>query len=232
MSVADFRRACRAYATRFIDVMTRRVPAPGRVRRLGTSLPDDGLQVPGGDRARAGEVRRAGPGLQGQEAGPLVHPLPDRAGGSRSRVRGSHLAVDLRRVPALAGQRRRARPPRAGAGRARGLRADLDDDALDDSVEPGDRVPSGLRLRGVRGRRPRRDRGRSAGARRSPRRPAGRSARRWRGSRATELEHIRFQHPLYARASLGVLADYVTVEQGTGAVHTAPGHGATTSRPA
>ena len=40
------------------------------------------------------------------------------------------------------------------------------------------------------------------------------------------LEHIRFQHPLYARASLGVLADYVTLEAGTGAVHTAPGHGA------
>ena len=43
--------------------------------------------------------------------------------------------------------------------------------------------------------------------------------------KGTELEHIRFQHPLYARASLGVLADYVTIEQGTGAVHTAPGHG-------
>ena len=40
-----------------------------------------------------------------------------------------------------------------------------------------------------------------------------------------ELEHIRFQHPLYARTSLGVLADYVTTEAGTGAVHTAPGHG-------
>jgi isoleucyl-tRNA synthetase len=40
------------------------------------------------------------------------------------------------------------------------------------------------------------------------------------------LEHIRFQHPLYARTSLGVLADYVTLEAGTGAVHTAPGHGA------
>jgi isoleucyl-tRNA synthetase len=39
------------------------------------------------------------------------------------------------------------------------------------------------------------------------------------------LEHIRFQHPLYARASVGVLADYVTLEAGTGAVHTAPGHG-------
>jgi isoleucyl-tRNA synthetase len=40
------------------------------------------------------------------------------------------------------------------------------------------------------------------------------------------LEHIRFQHPLYPRVSLGVLADYVTLDTGTGAVHTAPGHGA------
>ncbi len=40
------------------------------------------------------------------------------------------------------------------------------------------------------------------------------------------FDRIRFVHPLYARESLGVLADYVTLEQGTGAVHTAPGHGA------
>jgi isoleucyl-tRNA synthetase len=40
------------------------------------------------------------------------------------------------------------------------------------------------------------------------------------------LERIAFRHPLYARDSLGVLAEYVTLEQGTGAVHTAPGHGA------
>jgi len=39
------------------------------------------------------------------------------------------------------------------------------------------------------------------------------------------LEHIRFQHPLYARISLAVLGDYVTLDAGTGAVHTAPGHG-------
>jgi isoleucyl-tRNA synthetase len=45
---------------------------------------------------------------------------------------------------------------------------------------------------------------------------------RFKGAR---LEHIRFQHPLYARASVGVLGDYVTLEAGTGAVHTAPGHG-------
>jgi isoleucyl-tRNA synthetase len=39
------------------------------------------------------------------------------------------------------------------------------------------------------------------------------------------FDRIRFRHPLYQRDALGVLADYVTLEQGTGAVHTAPGHG-------
>ena len=41
-----------------------------------------------------------------------------------------------------------------------------------------------------------------------------------------DLEGLRFRHPLYDRDSIAVLADYVTLEQGTGAVHTAPGHGA------
>ena len=40
------------------------------------------------------------------------------------------------------------------------------------------------------------------------------------------LEGISFTHPLYDRPSRGVLGDYVTLEAGTGAVHTAPGHGA------
>ena len=40
------------------------------------------------------------------------------------------------------------------------------------------------------------------------------------------LERLVFRHPLYDRDSLGVLGDYVTLEAGTGAVHTAPGHGA------
>ena len=40
-----------------------------------------------------------------------------------------------------------------------------------------------------------------------------------------QLERIRFQHPLYTRQSLGVMGEYVTLEAGTGAVHTAPGHG-------
>ena len=40
------------------------------------------------------------------------------------------------------------------------------------------------------------------------------------------LENIRFRHPLYERDSIAVLAEYVTLDAGTGAVHTAPGHGA------
>jgi isoleucyl-tRNA synthetase len=40
-----------------------------------------------------------------------------------------------------------------------------------------------------------------------------------------QMERLIFCHPLYSRDSLGVLGDYVTLEAGTGAVHTAPGHG-------
>jgi isoleucyl-tRNA synthetase len=44
--------------------------------------------------------------------------------------------------------------------------------------------------------------------------------------KGTALERLTFRHPLYDRDSLAVLGDYVTLDQGTGAVHTAPGHGA------
>ncbi len=40
------------------------------------------------------------------------------------------------------------------------------------------------------------------------------------------LERTTFQHPFLEREILGVLATYVTADTGTGAVHTAPSHGA------
>jgi isoleucyl-tRNA synthetase len=40
------------------------------------------------------------------------------------------------------------------------------------------------------------------------------------------LENLQPRHPFIDRASPVVLADYVTTDSGTGAVHTAPGHGA------
>jgi len=40
-----------------------------------------------------------------------------------------------------------------------------------------------------------------------------------------DLENLEAKHPLYDRPSVIVLAPYVTLEAGTGCVHTAPGHG-------
>src|SRR5438105_4774122 len=39
------------------------------------------------------------------------------------------------------------------------------------------------------------------------------------------MDKMIFEHPIYKRNSLGVMAEYVTTEDGTGVVHTAPGHG-------
>ncbi|MBW3623421.1 MAG: isoleucine--tRNA ligase, partial [Armatimonadetes bacterium] len=60
---------------------------------------------------------------------------------------------------------------------------------------------------------------------------AGRNALVVRRLKGAELEGLKFTHPLagthdfYDRESPVVLADYVTMETGTGVVHTAPGHG-------
>ncbi|HUP63018.1 MAG TPA: isoleucine--tRNA ligase [Thermoanaerobaculia bacterium] len=40
------------------------------------------------------------------------------------------------------------------------------------------------------------------------------------------LEHLRYRHPFVDREGALVLGDYVTLDAGTGLVHTAPGHGA------
>ncbi|MDD4731269.1 MAG: class I tRNA ligase family protein, partial [Desulfovibrio sp.] len=43
--------------------------------------------------------------------------------------------------------------------------------------------------------------------------------------KGADLEGLTARHPIYDRPSPIVLADYVTLETGTGCVHTAPGHG-------
>lgn len=40
-----------------------------------------------------------------------------------------------------------------------------------------------------------------------------------------KLEYLKVNHPFYDRTSLIILGEHVTTEAGTGAVHTAPGHG-------
>jgi len=43
--------------------------------------------------------------------------------------------------------------------------------------------------------------------------------------KAADLENLEARHPLYDRPSVIVIAPYVTLDAGTGCVHTAPGHG-------
>jgi isoleucyl-tRNA synthetase len=43
--------------------------------------------------------------------------------------------------------------------------------------------------------------------------------------KGADLENLKAKHPLYDRESVIVLAHYVTLDAGTGCVHTAPGHG-------
>ncbi len=43
--------------------------------------------------------------------------------------------------------------------------------------------------------------------------------------RGSELEHIKTKYPLYDRLSPVIVGDHVTLESGTGCVHTAPGYG-------
>ncbi|HTD56657.1 MAG TPA: isoleucine--tRNA ligase, partial [Silvibacterium sp.] len=44
--------------------------------------------------------------------------------------------------------------------------------------------------------------------------------------KGAKLDRVTFQHPFLDRSVLGVNAEYVTADTGTGAVHTAPAHGA------
>lgn len=43
--------------------------------------------------------------------------------------------------------------------------------------------------------------------------------------KGAELEYAKCKHPFYDRTSLVILGEHVTLEAGTGCVHTAPGHG-------
>ncbi len=47
---------------------------------------------------------------------------------------------------------------------------------------------------------------------------------RWKG-KGREFEGVKFQHPFLQLQVPGILADYVMLDQGSGIVHTAPGHG-------
>ena len=226
MSVADFRRACRAYAERFIGVMTE------EFQRLGIFGDWDQPYLTMNFRYQAAIARALGKfveqGLVYKGKKPVHWCIHCRTALAEAEVEyedhaSPSIYVEFPLAPDSADELAQRIPALKGR---EVVGPDLDDDAVDDPVEPGDRLPPGLRLRRVRGRRPGRHRRGSAGVRgRRGDRPHVRCtgrAHEGRRSSNTSASCIRCTPAI----SLGVLGDYVTLEAGTGAVHTAPGHGA------
>jgi isoleucyl-tRNA synthetase len=224
MSVADFRRACRAYATRFIDVMS------VEFQRLAVFGDWDHLYLTMDFKYQAAIARALGKfvekGLVYKGKKPVHWCIHCRTALAEAEVEyEDHTSPSIyvefplasggaetigARVPALAGRDVSVliwttTPWTIPSNLAIAFHPDVDYAAYDvdgKAVIVAEALASAVAS--------------------STGRAFGEPLARMKGA---ELEHIRFQHPLYARPSIAVLADYVTVEQGTGAVHTAPGHG-------
>jgi isoleucyl-tRNA synthetase len=224
MSVADFRRACRGYATRFIDVMSQ------EFQRLCVFGDWDHLYLTMDFRYQAAIVRAFGAfveqGLVYKGKKPVHWCVHCRTALAEAEVEHeSHSSPSIyvefpvtpegaaelsSRVPALAGR---------------------DVSVLIWTTTPWT-IPSNLAIAfhpdfdygayEIDGRLVVLAEALASKVFEQTGRVAGPPLARMKGK---QLEQIQFRHPLYARSSLGVLADYVSLEQGTGAVHTAPGHG-------
>jgi isoleucyl-tRNA synthetase len=224
MSVADFRRACRAYADRFIGVMTE------EFQRLGIFGDWEHPYLTMNFRYQASIARALGKfveqGLVYKGKKPVHWCIHCRTALAEAEVEyEDHASPSIyvefplapesadeiaRRIPALEGRSVSVliwttTPWTIPSNLAIAFHPEFDYAAYD--VEGRAVILAEALARRVA---------------EATSRPLGNPIARMKG---LELEHIRFEHPLYARASLGVLGDYVTLEAGTGAVHTAPGHG-------
>ncbi len=142
MSVADLRRACRAYAARFVDVQRE------QFKRLGVMGDWADPYLTMDYRYQAAIVRALGrfveQGMVYKGKKPVHWCIHCRTALAEAEVEyeTAHLALDLRGVPAESCERRGAGVARPRARGAGGLGPHLDDHAVDDPVEPGAGVPS------------------------------------------------------------------------------------------
>ncbi|HSL22147.1 MAG TPA: isoleucine--tRNA ligase [Vicinamibacterales bacterium] len=229
MSVADFRRACRRYAERFIDIQRQ-----GFKRLLVFGTWDDPYRTMSHD-YQATIVRALGQfverGLVYKGKKPVHWCIHCRTALAEAEVEyGPHASPSIyvefqldpasaellaRRVPALRGRQVSVliwttTPWTIPANRAIAFHPELEYGAYE--VE-GRAVIVAEQL--------------AASVSAKIGRPLTSPVAKFKGS-ALDMsgdERISFTHPLYQRPSYAVLADYVTLDQGTGAVHTAPGHG-------
>ncbi len=229
------------------------VQAARRLRPLGGALRHDGARATRPTIGpRAGARRRAGLPLPRQEAGLLVHHRPDRARRGRGRVRGPHLAVDLRRL-----RRRRARCPiRSSRGSSarlviwtttpwtlpanlavaahpeftyvaydlRGQVVVVAKDLLARFL--ADVAPDELALTDApHPHSPQAHEAATGGGGTVATAHLAHPARVLAHLEGKALEGVRYRHPFMERESPVILGEHVTLEAGTGLVHTAPGHG-------
>jgi isoleucyl-tRNA synthetase len=224
MSMADFRRACRAYADRFIGVMT------GEFQRLGIFGDWDHPYLTMNFRYQAAIVRALGrfveKGLVYKGKKPVHWCIHCRTALAEAEVEyEDHSSPSIyvefpldpddaeelaRRAPGLAGRSVSVliwttTPWTIPSNMAIAFHPEFDYGAYDvdgrtvivaEALAPAVAAVAGKVF--------------------------GAPVARFKGE---QLERLRFRHPLYDRVSLGVLGDYVTLDAGTGAVHTAPGHG-------
>jgi isoleucyl-tRNA synthetase len=224
MPVAEFRRACRAYATKFIDVMN------VEFQRLGVFGDWDHLYLTMDFRYQASIARALGKfvaqGLVYKGKKPVHWCIHCRTALAEAEVEYAEHSS-----PSIYVEFPLARASAAELGTRVPALAGKTVSALIWTTTPWT-IPSNLAIAfhpefeygayDVDGRAVIVAEGLAERVSQAIGRPFGAPVARFRGDL---LEGLHFEHPLYVRSSLGVLADYVTLEQGTGAVHTAPGHG-------
>ena len=225
MSAADIRRACRAYAERFIGVMT------GEFKRLMVFGEWDNPYVTMDYRYQADIARALGKfverGLVYKGKKPVHWCIHCRTALAEAEVEyADHVSPSIyvefplspdsaaelaTRAPALAGREVSVliwttTPWTIPSNLAIAFHPEFDYAAYD---VDGKAVIVAEQLAVAVGK--------------AVQKPFDRPLARFKGE---QLESLRFRHPLYTRDSVAVLGDYVTLDAGTGAVHTAPGHGA------
>ncbi len=220
MSQIEIRRLCREYAEKFIDIQRE------EFKRLGVfgdwdnpyRTMDYGYEA--AIVRELGKVRGRRRRVQGQETRVLVRVRRNGPGRSRGGVRRSRVPFRVRAVRTA-----RCRQGHSVPERENNVDRYLDYDALDARREPGRCAAPRVRL--CRGR----DQAGSAlilaeGLLKQSMEKFGianyRVLDKFKGRR---LEGLKARHPFIDRDSLVILGDHVTLEAGTGAVHTAPGHG-------